>query len=72
MGIDKEKMWNTETNMVNTKNSLRIYNHFKTMSFMPKRNGVYCHLLQSRGVIKQATRSNIKMLSWEQIPFGQL
>ena len=61
MGIEKENKLNTETNMVNTENSPRVFKYFETMYFRPKQKAVYCHLTRSRGVINQAIRINTKM-----------
>ena len=55
---------------MNTESSPRVFKHFETMSFMPTKKALYCHLPQSRGVIKQAIEIDIKMPSWEQIPFS--
>ena len=63
MVIEKENKRNTKTNMVNIENSPSVLKHFKTMPFMPTQKAVYCNLPQSRGVIKQAIRINIKKLS---------
>ena len=72
MGVEKESRWNTETNIVNTENSPRVFKHFETMSFMPTRKAVYYHWPRSRGVIKPVIEINIKMPSWEEIPSSQL
>ena len=39
--------------MVNTENSPRVFKHFETMSFMSPQKTIYCHLPQSRGIIKE-------------------
>ena len=49
--------------MINTENSPSVFKHFETMSFMPTQKALYCHLPQSRGVIKQAIEIDIKMPS---------
>ena len=42
--------------MVNTENSLKVFKHFETMSFMPTQKAAYCYIQRSRGI-------NIKMSS---------
>ena len=47
-----EKMRNTETNMLSIKTNPRVLKHFQTICLMPTQKTAYCHLPQSRGVIK--------------------
>ena len=70
MEIEKENKGNTETSMVNTEKSSRVFKHFETMSFMPTQKAVYWVLRWWRGVNKQVTGINVKILSWEQILFS--